>query len=118
MSFKQKQKLIVCIVFLLVVLVFILIDSPSDVVDQNSQLHEALSEAEIIQLEGELNDAIKDLKLTREEIDASFTLSKEELKEITLSKEELKEITLSKEDLFLSKEDLFLSKESLAQSRK
>ena len=80
MSFKQKQKLTVCIVFLLVVLVFILIDSPSDVVDQNSQLHEALSEAEIIQLEGELNDVIKDLKLTREEIEASLTL--------TLSKEE------------------------------
>ena len=108
MSFKQKQKLTICTMFLLVILVFILIDSPSDVVDQNSQLHEALSEAEIIRLEGELNDAIKDLKLTREEIDASFTLSKEELKEITLSKE----------DLFLSKEDLFLSKESLAQSRK
>ena len=107
MSFKQKQKLIVCIVFILVLL-SLLIGYPSDVVDQNSQLHEALSEAEIIQLEGELNDAIKDLKLTREEIDASFTLSKEELKEITLSKE----------DLFLSKEDLFLSKESLAQSRK
>ena len=97
----SKQKLTICTVFLLVVLVFILIDSPSDVVDQNSQLHEALSEAEIIRLEGELNDAIKDLKLTREEIDASFTLSKEELKGITLSKE-----------------DLFLSKESLAQSRK
>lgn len=76
MSFKQKQKLTVCIVFLLVVLVFILIDSPSDVVDQNSQLHEALSEAEIIRLEGELNDAIKDLKLTREEIEASLTFFK------------------------------------------
>ena len=98
MTSQQKQKLTICTVFLLVVLVFILIDSPSDVVDQNSQLHEALSEAEIIQLEGELNDVIKDLKLTREEIDASFTLSKEELKEITLSKE----------DLFLSKEDLLV----------
>jgi hypothetical protein len=116
MTSKQKQKLTVCIVFLLVVLVFILIDSPSDVVDQNSQLHEALSEAEIIELEGEKRcDKGFDLP---GEIDASFTLSKEELKEITLSKEELKEITLSKEDLFLSKEDLFLSKESLAQSRK
>ena len=79
MSFKQKQKLIVCIVFILVLL-SLLIGYPSDVVDQNSQLHEALSEAEIIQLEGELNDAIKDLKLTREEIEASLTL--------TLSKEE------------------------------
>lgn len=79
MSFKQKQKLIVCIVFILVLL-SLLIGYPSDVVDQNSQLHEALSEAEIIQLEGELNDVIKDLKLTREEIEASLTL--------TLSKEE------------------------------
>ena len=79
MSFKQKQKLIVCIVFILVLL-SLLIGYPSDVVDQNSQLHEALSEAEIIQLEGELNDAIEDLKLTREEIEASLTL--------TLSKEE------------------------------
>ena len=79
MSFKQKQKLIVCIVFILVLL-SLLIGYPSDVVDQSSQLHEALSEAEIIQLEGELNDAIKDLKLTREEIEASLTL--------TLSKEE------------------------------
>lgn len=53
MSFKQKQKLIVCIVFILVLL-SLLIGYPSDVVDQNSQLHEALSEAEIIQLEAEL----------------------------------------------------------------
>jgi hypothetical protein len=79
MSFKQKQKLIVCIVFILVLL-SLLIGYPSDVVDQNSQLHEALSEAEIIQLEAELTDAIEDLKLTREEIEASLTL--------TLSKEE------------------------------
>jgi len=67
------------IVFILVLL-SLLIGYPSDVVDQNSQLHEALSEAEIIQLEAELTDAIKDLKLTREEIEASLTL--------TLSKEE------------------------------
>ena len=67
------------IVFILVLL-SLLIGYPSDVVDQNSQLHEALSEAEIIQLEAELTDAIEDLKLTREEIEASLTL--------TLSKEE------------------------------
>ena len=75
MSFKQKQKLIVCIVFILVLL-SLLIGYPSDVVDQNSQLHEALSEAEIIQLEAELTDAIEDLKLTREEIEASLTFFK------------------------------------------
>jgi len=49
------------IVFILVLL-SLLIGYPSDVVDQNSQLHEALSEAEIIQLEASLT-----LTLSKEE---------------------------------------------------
>ena len=65
MSFKQKQKLTVCIVFLLVVLVFILIGSPSDVV------------AKIMQLWSEMREDLKHIIETL--LHFNFYFSKEEI---------------------------------------
>ena len=65
MTSQQKQKLTGCIVFILVVLVFLLIGSPSDIV------------AEIMQLWGELNDALWALKRILNTF--NFYFSKEEI---------------------------------------
>jgi NAD kinase len=91
MTSKQKQKLTVCIVFILVVLVFLLIGALLDVVEQNNQFRETLAlcedviqgsvdsdkaaiqacemyEVKIIQLESDLNEAV----LRSEEINRLF----------------------------------------------
>ena len=87
----SKQKLTICTVFILVVLVFLLIGSLLDVVEQNNQLRETLAlcgdeiqrsfdsdkaaiqacemyEVKIIQLESDLNEAV----LRSEEISRHF----------------------------------------------
>ena len=66
MSFKQKQKLTICTMFLLVILVFILIGSLLDVMDQNTELLDknrelqnvlSLSKHEVVKLKSVLKNA-------------------------------------------------------------
>jgi len=67
MSFKQKQKLTICTMFLLVILVFILIGSLLDVMDQNTELLDknrelqnvlSLSKHEVVKLKSVLKNVV------------------------------------------------------------